>query len=301
MSSLLYNHLILHLQSANNVGKVLNDPKFSDVDIKKAITSGPPIVRLKLLKHCLETPRYRLHVSAFFEKEASQSNFGQNSLNWIDGFPKHSESVMGHVLKHLQPIHYKDFIVGCAQRVDEKADRHHVYNYAVLYDIFQLKHWTTNTVGLVLDQINNYSIGWKNVIALKLAYKCHTQKEQERLIKFVQDLPSFCLSEPYGVDMLYDLVNPVHQPLLEIFLKKLSLDDFAHFVKSINYYWDAEHYEILAEKIPNNVECKRVFFEEMTFMHQQHYIDDGLYAKMERMWLEANLTTTSERPTKRKM
>lgn len=301
MSNLSYNHLILHLQSTNAVGKVLSDPTFSDIDIKKAITVGSPIVRLKLLKHCLETPRYRLYVSAFFEKEASQSNFGQACVNWIDGFPKHAISIMGHVLSHLQPIHYKDFIVGCVQRADENADLHNVYNNAVLHDIFRLKNWPTNTVGVFLDQIHNCSIGWKNVIAVNLAFHAHTQKEQARLLKFVQDLPSFCLSEPYGVDMLYHLVTPVHQPLLEIFLKKLSLDDFTHFVKSINCYWDAERYEILAEKIPKNLECNRVFFEEMTLLHDQRYIDDHLYAKMERMWLEANLTTTSERATKRKM
>lgn len=301
MSSLSYNHLILHLQGTNNVGKILTDPTFSDIDIKKAITIGPPIARLKLLQHCLETPRYRLYVSAFFEQEANQSNFGQTSVNWIDGFPKHSVSIMSHVLDHLQPIHYKDFIVGCLKRFDENTNQYNLYNHAVLHDIFRLKNWPAHTVGLVLDQIQNYSLSWKNVIAVKLAYNCHTQKEQERLLKFVQDLPSFCLSEPYEIDMLYHLATPVHHPLLEIFLKKLSLEDFKQLVKSINCYWDTERYEIFAEKIPNNLECKRVFFEEMTLLHEQRYIDDHLYAKMERMWLEANLPTTSDRPIKRKM
>lgn len=301
MSSLSYNHLILQLQSTNTVGKVLTNPTVSDFDIKKAITLGPPIVRLKLLKYCLETPRCYSYVSAFFEKEASNSNFGQTSVNWIDGFPKHSTIVMSHVLNHLQPVHYKDFIVGCVQRVDENADQNNVYNCAVLQDIYRLKNWPTNIVGVVLDQIHNCSVGWKNVIALKLAYNAHTQTEQERLLEFVQKLPSFCLSEPYGVEMLYHLVNPVHQPLLEIFLKKISLDDFTYLVKSIDCYWEAQRYELFAQTLPNNLECKRVFFEEMTLLHDQRYIDDHLYAKMERMWLEANLTTTSDRPTKRKM
>lgn len=301
MNALSYNHLIFHLQSNNTVGKALADPAVSDFDIKKAITQGPPLVRLKLLKYCLETSRYNFCVSAFFEKEASQSNFGKTSVNWIDGFPKYSGIVMGHVLNHLQPIHYKDFIVGCAQRTNEKEFNETAYNHALLYDIFRLTHWPANTVSLVLDCVKNMNLNWKSVVAVRVAHHAMTQNDQNLVFNFVKNLPSLHFGELYGLRGIYDFATLTHKSLLQGFLGKLCLEEFKELLADLPQHWEPKQYQIFAEQIPNTLSFKQAFFQKMNIFYERKYIDDHMHANIQGWWLEANIPTTSTTSSKRKM
>ena len=301
MNSLSYNKLIMRLQNNDNVGDVLSDPSFSLLDMTKAITTGSPLVRLKLLKHCLDQPRYRLHVDAFFEQEAHNIDFGKTSLQWAQGFPQHTATILSYVLKHLQPIHYKDFIVGCDQRTDKKYSPDNPYNHAFLYDIFRLPHWPPNTIGLILDRVKRYCVEWQSIAAVNIGYNAKTQEDQTLISDFVENLPRLSLGEHYGVSALYDFITPIHKPLLGMFLKKLTEDDFKEFVNNLRTFWEPEQYEILAANIPNTLAFQQLFFEKMSEFHNCKWIDDHVYAKMEKFWLEANLPTRTQTSYKRKM
>lgn len=93
MNSIIYNKLILRLHGNESVGAVLTDPQLSKYDITKAVTQGSPIVRLKLLNHFLDHPHHGGDVSAFFEQEAHNINFGQTALKWVEAFPRHSNII----------------------------------------------------------------------------------------------------------------------------------------------------------------------------------------------------------------
>lgn len=301
MNGLVYNKLIMRLHSTDNVGEILTDPALSVFDVKKAITQGSPIVRLKLLTYCINHPRYLVHVDAFFEQEAHNINFGKTSLSWVEGFSQHNSTIMSYVFKHLQPIHYKDFIVGCAQRANENQSDYNDYNRAFLYDIFRLPNWPKNTIPLVLDCVKNKSLEWKSLMAIKVGHTAKTQGDQNLVLDFVKNMPSLHFSDLRCLRWVYELVTPRHTPLLEACLNKLSLENFKELLAELPEYWDPEQYQILAEQLPNDMIFKKLFFEKITDLYNKICIDDHVHARMERWWLEANIPTTPVTSYKRKM
>ena len=298
MSTLQYNKLILKLQSKESVGSVLSDPMISNGDIKKAITTGSPIVRLKLLHHCLGQPRYRTHLMAFFEHEALNPMFGQTALKWIDAFPKYAREISALCVHQLQPIHYKNFITACAQRVSENPWNDTPYNQMLMHDVFRLRPFTADLASFVLDQFQTHSLEWKSIIAVKTGH-CLPIEHHGVVLNFIKSLPSMKLGTL--TDMLYDFATPERQTLLQMCLDKVSLCEFEDMLEHFQVYRNPEQFEIFNNCVPKDLAFKKLFFEKMQRVHEWGGIDDTLYSKIERTWLEANISTTPLAAVKRKM